>query len=389
MLSFSVLCLLSAALSAQGYDVQQVRNTPWKDARATYYGTDDWSIHRGSCNFGYIWEDEPLGWDAAAITDFHPDYGTSCGSCYEVKCSNMWVQDNYGAKLDRTYSCYDENSSVVVRIVDTCPCVYPANPYSNKRWCCNDMQHFDVGIWTFEKLAETRWGVIGLKYRQVPCDYKPERSPRPLWNKTPGIKAPAGAVRPVRDWPELVKNEKGKTVVFEDSVWGGWKDVSWGNTWVQSPADSKANGRRSGTGLCAKIPANGALAFKGWDGVFQGHRRLDFWVYVGVAGWEGTAAQIPDIRISIRGNKGGCSPRKIYDTKPNHFEPMCQYCSDYFWKWQLYLPQFGGEDTGKVIIDPNEFRGCGGNGVWDLNQIEFRNEWGADKWICLDSIELI
>lgn len=23
---------------------------------------------------------------------------------------------------------------------------YPANAYSNKRWCCNDMDHFDVSL---------------------------------------------------------------------------------------------------------------------------------------------------------------------------------------------------------------------------------------------------
>lgn len=37
------------------------------------------SIHRGSCDYGYLWSDEPLGWDVAAMTDFDPDYTTSCG----------------------------------------------------------------------------------------------------------------------------------------------------------------------------------------------------------------------------------------------------------------------------------------------------------------------
>ena len=38
---------------------------------------------------------------------------------------------------------------------------YSANAYSNKRWCCNDMDHFDVSVWAFEKLADKKWGVIG------------------------------------------------------------------------------------------------------------------------------------------------------------------------------------------------------------------------------------
>lgn len=42
-------------------------------------GTDAWSIHKGSCDYGYIWKNEPLGWDVAAMTDYHSDYPDSCG----------------------------------------------------------------------------------------------------------------------------------------------------------------------------------------------------------------------------------------------------------------------------------------------------------------------
>jgi hypothetical protein len=38
---------------------------------------------------------------------------------------------------------------------------YAANFYSNKRWCCGDMDHFDISAWAFEKLADKKWGVIG------------------------------------------------------------------------------------------------------------------------------------------------------------------------------------------------------------------------------------
>lgn len=56
--------------------------------------------------------------------------------------------------------------SVVVRITDTCACTYEPNAYSNRRWCCGDMEHFDVSHFAFDKLAEYKWGVIGIKYRQ-------------------------------------------------------------------------------------------------------------------------------------------------------------------------------------------------------------------------------
>lgn len=53
----------------------------------------------------------------------------------------MWFKDGYGQGLDRKSVCYDPSASVVVTITDTCPCSYPGNYYSNKRWCCGDMYH--------------------------------------------------------------------------------------------------------------------------------------------------------------------------------------------------------------------------------------------------------
>jgi hypothetical protein len=41
--------------------------------------------------------------------------------------------------MERSSSCYDESRTVVVKIVDSCPCVH-ANAYSNARWCCGDMK---------------------------------------------------------------------------------------------------------------------------------------------------------------------------------------------------------------------------------------------------------
>jgi hypothetical protein len=73
------------------------------------------------------------------------------------------------------------------------------------------------------------------------------------------------------------------------------------------------------------LPASqGAISFKTSPGAFQDKYKLEFWVYVGVAGWEGTAAKVPNIQISIRGAKGQCSIVKIYDVKPDAYEPVCQ-----------------------------------------------------------------
>jgi hypothetical protein len=51
-------------------------------------------------------------------------------------------------------------------LLTVCAGTYAPNEYSNKRWCCGDMDHFDVSVWAFEKLADQKWGVIGIKYRQ-------------------------------------------------------------------------------------------------------------------------------------------------------------------------------------------------------------------------------
>jgi hypothetical protein len=81
------------------------------------------------------------GWDVAAASDTNNDYSGSCGKCKEVKCKPMTFKDGYGAQLDRNGACHDQEASVVVTITDTCPCHYPGNYYSNKRWCCGDMYH--------------------------------------------------------------------------------------------------------------------------------------------------------------------------------------------------------------------------------------------------------
>lgn len=51
------------------------------------------------------------------------------------------------------------------------------------RWCCGDMNHFDISVFAFEKLAELKWGVIPIEYRRVACDAKPEK--KAGWTSTP------------------------------------------------------------------------------------------------------------------------------------------------------------------------------------------------------------
>ncbi|KAI8474618.1 MAG: RlpA-like double-psi beta-barrel-protein domain-containing protein-containing protein [Monoraphidium minutum] len=169
-----IIAILFAALAA-------APASAWQLGRATFYGTDAWSIHTGSCGYGQLAEDVGTGWDVAALTDAVSDYKGSCGKCKEVKCKPIGFKDGYGAWLDRSSVCYDPSASVVVMITDTCPCQYPGNYASNKRWCCGDMYHLDVSHWAFEKLADTKWGVIATEWRDVDCGYRPAKQARRPW----------------------------------------------------------------------------------------------------------------------------------------------------------------------------------------------------------------
>jgi hypothetical protein len=62
-----------------------------------------------------------------------------------VQCVDSDVRDGYGSNMNRRGSCYDTGKSVKVTITDTCPCYYPSNQYSNKRWCCGDARHMVGG----------------------------------------------------------------------------------------------------------------------------------------------------------------------------------------------------------------------------------------------------
>eukprot|EP00877_Chromochloris_zofingiensis_P010717 jgi/Chrzof1/589/Cz01g21130.t1 len=163
----------------------------WRQGRATLYGNEPWywDIHGGSCGFGYVDPDQNTGWDVVALSDQFPGYSGSCGSCYEVQCDPRGLNDGYGKYLDRSSGvCKDPSASVVVRVTDTCPCYYPDNYYSNKRWCCGDVPHMDMSVWAFQKLADVKWGVIPMKYRQVDCSYQPAKAAYESYsNLFPGV----------------------------------------------------------------------------------------------------------------------------------------------------------------------------------------------------------
>jgi hypothetical protein len=101
----------------------------------------------------------------AALPDTFDGYPGSCGRCYELKCRGIQaVAADGSVDLPRFDACSDESKSIVIKVVDTCPCV------GNEKWCCGDVPHFDLGKEAFARLAPVGKGIIGLKWRQVPCE---------------------------------------------------------------------------------------------------------------------------------------------------------------------------------------------------------------------------
>ena len=58
----------------------------------------------------------------AALADVEQIYPESCGTCVEIRCNPAVISDNYGDVLDRTQACFDSETSLVLRVTDTCPC---------------------------------------------------------------------------------------------------------------------------------------------------------------------------------------------------------------------------------------------------------------------------
>eukprot|EP00887_Chlorella_sp_A99_P004756 scaffold4.g4756.t1 len=136
----------------------------WSDGRATWFEHP----HTGSCGYGKL-DAYAFGADAvAALPDtFLPDYNTSCGRCYELRCRGIFAVAADGSeRWDRSDACHPNatQQSIVIKVVDTCPCK------GNEKWCCGDMPHFDLSARAFARLAPQGKGIIGLRYRPVPCE---------------------------------------------------------------------------------------------------------------------------------------------------------------------------------------------------------------------------
>ncbi len=72
-------------------------------------------------------------------------------------------------------------------ITTTGPCHKPGNEYSNKRWCCGDDRHLDLSWKAFEKIGRVDKGVVGVKFRKVPCPTGPKGNAAPAISRLPWL----------------------------------------------------------------------------------------------------------------------------------------------------------------------------------------------------------
>lgn len=395
-----VFGLLWWSVTSQQFDYQ------WRTGRATFYGTDAWSIHYGSCGYYNLDPCTGTGWDIAALSDTFHAYSGSCGSCYEVACDNRAFKDGYGEFLDRNNVCSDSAASVVVTVTDTCPCNYPNNYHSNKRWCCGDVDHFDLSVYAFEKLASTKWGVIGIKYRPVPCYHNPWKKPKPLeppsppaglnWGKWHNADAAnclayqnmgegynaaeggglgiGGEAINVTDYIDPGFTPSPPPVkVYEGKLAKGWRDWSFEQTTIRNTSGIGKNGKAK----CGSVRPGGALNFVGPLGVFTNRSSLEIWV-------KHAPKQPPKgINLEIASKQGTCKPvpmEKLVSSRS----------SKGFHQYMVALPTFKWTPSNVTRREPGPFLGCADwVVVQNITTIRVRNRSGSKQNICVDDVIIL
>lgn len=168
-----------------------------------------------------------------------------------------------------------------------------------------------------------KWGVIGLKYRPVPCDYVPANAAPAPANPFAGVPPPPGAQRPSS--PRFAAQDTSKTPtpskdaeesqkpvalsldfepevqafagpkvtkgsIVSGQIMNGWADSSW---YAEEAGDIK--GPSGDNALCKKIYPGGAVSFASDKQKFDNMMSMEFWVK--------TDNGIPDVNINLEGTQ--------------------------------------------------------------------------------------
>ncbi|KAL9265779.1 Expansin-A8-like protein [Drosera capensis] len=118
----------------------------WDDAHATFYGGPDGSgTEGGAC--GYY---KDFGVQTTALSTALFQNGLTCGSCYEMYCTNSRF-------------CIT-SQPIRVTATNLCP---PAA--SGVGWCDPPRKHFDLTQPVFLKMAQYKAGIVPVKFRRINC----------------------------------------------------------------------------------------------------------------------------------------------------------------------------------------------------------------------------
>eukprot|EP01026_Neomeris_dumetosa_P042068 TRINITY_DN3496_c0_g1_i13.p1 TRINITY_DN3496_c0_g1~~TRINITY_DN3496_c0_g1_i13.p1 ORF type:complete len:299 (-),score=29.97 TRINITY_DN3496_c0_g1_i13:914-1750(-) len=276
------------------------------------------------------------------------------------------------------------------------------------------MDHLDLSIWAFEKLAEPRWGVIGLSYREVPCDHQPQKQAAQPIEPFPPTPVPEGTVCPKNrfhkkeNWEiihmlyknriraeglvpyessgdfeakyyevlsgAIPANRIPEEVVFSETYENGWKQTAW-NTYYY---ESNLYGVDGHNAMCGDFSLDSGLEFNGPRGVFEGKGALEFWVLT--RGWG-----VPSMEITFTGPDGQCDPLSLTDLFPA--EERNGYT-----RFVVNLDIFSNEgDLEYRMLNAfgKRFYNCGAIQAKSLTTISIRNTMHYVQTVCFDEIRFV
>ncbi|KAJ3689655.1 hypothetical protein LUZ61_018819 [Rhynchospora tenuis] len=107
----------------------------------------------GACGYGSLFNG--YGTDTAALSSVLFQDGYSCGQCYQIRCNG-------------SPACYAGSPIVTVTATNLCPPNWALDS-NNGGWCNPPRTHFDMSKPAFNKIAQTRAGIVPVMYRRVPC----------------------------------------------------------------------------------------------------------------------------------------------------------------------------------------------------------------------------